>query len=105
MSDHLNPDLSAGQIAWLPIPSLSLQDAYIDFLARLQAQTPSPVIAWLHGLDLRRATQLNSWIATQSRLQVVACPIPIARRSPPADEIIRLTPPPLAADPFPAITS
>ena len=93
-----------GQIAWLPVASLSLQDAYVDFLARLQAQTTSPVVAWLHGLDLRRATQLNRWIATQSRLQVVACPIPLARRSAPADEIARLTPPPLAADPFPAAT-
>lgn len=94
-----------GQIAWLPVASLSLQDAYVDFLARLQAQTPSAVIAWLHGLDLRRAAQLNNWIATQPRLRVVACPISIARRMAPADEIIRLTPPPLASDPFPAITS
>jgi sulfate adenylyltransferase subunit 2 len=91
-----------GQIAWLPVASLSLQDAYVDFLARLQAHTSSPVVAWLHGLDLRRAAQLNDWIATQPRLQVVACPIPPARRAAPAGEIIRLVPPPLAADPFPA---
>ncbi len=91
-----------GQIAWLPVASLSLQDAYIDFLARLQAQTSSPVVAWLHGLALGRATQLNDWIATQPRLQVVACPIAPARRAPPADEILKLTPPPLASDPFPA---
>jgi sulfate adenylyltransferase subunit 2 len=92
-----------GQIAWLPTPSLSLQDAYVDFLARLQAQASAPVVAWLHGLDLRRATGLNGWIATQSRLQVVACPIPLARRAPPADEITRLPPPALAADPFAAL--
>ena len=57
-----------GQIAWMPAASLSLQDAYIDFLARLQARTSSPVVAWLHGLALGRATQLNDWIATQPRL-------------------------------------
>ena len=91
-----------GQIAWLPVASLSLQDAYVDFLGRLQAQTSSAVVAWLHGLDLRRAAVLNDWIATQPRLQVVACPIPPARRGAPADEITRLAPPPLAADPFPA---
>ena len=91
-----------GQIAWLPVASLSLQDAYIDFLARLQAQTSSPVVAWLHGLALGRAAQLNDWIATQPHLQVVACPIAPARRAPPADEILKLTPPPLASDPFPA---
>ena len=94
-----------GQIAWLPVASLSLQDAYVDFLARLQAQTPSPVVAWLHGLDLRRATHLNDWIATQARLQVLACPIALARRSAPAGEILRLAPPPLAADPFPAVAA
>jgi sulfate adenylyltransferase subunit 2 len=91
-----------GQIAWLPTPSLSLQDAYIDFLARLQAQTPQPVTAWLHGLALARATRLNDWIATQPRLRVLACPIAPARRAPPADEIVQLAPPPLAADPFPS---
>ena len=91
-----------GQVAWLPVASLSLQAAYVDFLARLQAQTSSPVVAWLHGLDLRRAAPLNDWIATQPRLQVVACPIPPVRRAVPADEITRLAPPPLAADPFPA---
>ena len=91
-----------GQIAWLPTPSLSLQDAYIDFLARLQAQTPQPVAAWLHGLALARASQLNDWIATQPRLQVLACPIAPARRAPPAGEIVQLAPPPLAADPFAA---
>ncbi len=90
-----------GQIAWLPVASLSLQDAYIDFLARLQAQTASPVVAWLHGLDLRRAAQLNDWIATRPRLQVLACPIGLARRAAPADEILGLEPPALAADPFP----
>ena len=89
-----------GQIAWLPVPSLSLQDAYIDFFARLLAQTPQPVAAWLHGLALARATALNDWIATQRRLQVLACPIALARRTPPADEIVQLAPPPLAADPF-----
>ena len=89
-----------GQIAWLPVASLSLQGAYIDFLARLQAQTSSPVLAWLHGLALGRATQLNDWIATQPRLQVLACPIALARRSAPAEEILKLAPPPLAADPF-----
>jgi sulfate adenylyltransferase subunit 2 len=91
-----------GQIAWLPVASLGLQDAYVDFLARLQAHTSSPVVAWLHGLDLRRAAQLNDWIETQPRLQVVACPIPPARRAAPADEIISLVPPPLAADALPA---
>jgi sulfate adenylyltransferase subunit 2 len=91
-----------GQIAWLPTPSLSLQDAYIDFLGRLLAQTPQPVAAWLHGLALARAAQLNDWIATQPRLQVLACPIAPARRAPPADEIVQLAPPALAADPFPA---
>jgi len=91
-----------GHAAWLPVASLSLQDAYVDFLARLQVQTTSPVLAWLHGLDLRRASQLNAWIATQPRLQVVACPIALARRAAPADEILQLTPPALAADPFPA---
>jgi sulfate adenylyltransferase subunit 2 len=94
-----------GHIAWLPTASLSLQDAYVEFLARLQSQTASPVVAWLHGLDLRRAAQLNDWIATQPRLQVVACPIPLARRSAPADEIIKLDPPPLAAAPFSAVTA
>ena len=91
-----------GQAAWLPVPSLSLQDAYIDFLARLQAHTPQPVAAWLHGLALARATQLNDWIAAQPRLQVLACPIALARRTAPADEIVQLAPPPLAADPFPS---
>jgi sulfate adenylyltransferase subunit 2 len=91
-----------GQIAWLPVASLGLQDAYVDFLARLQAHTSSPVVAWLHGLDLRRAAQLNDWIATQPRLQVVACPIAPVRRAAPADEIVRLVPPPLAADTLPA---
>jgi len=97
-----------GQIAWLPVASLGLQDAYVDFLARLQTQTPSPVVAWLHGLDLRRATRLNDWIAAQPRLQLLACPIPLARRAAPADEILALVPPPLAGDPFqepPAVTS
>ena len=89
-----------GQIAWLPTASLSLQDAYIDFLARLLAQTPQPVAAWLHGLALARAAQLNDWIATQPRLQVLACPIAPARRAPPAGEIVQLAPPALAADPF-----
>ena len=70
-----------GRIAWLPVASLGLQDAWIDFLARLQTQTPGPVAAWLHGLDLRRATLLNNWIAAQPRLQVLACPIPLARRA------------------------
>ncbi|MEO5689848.1 MAG: sulfate adenylyltransferase subunit CysD [Burkholderiaceae bacterium] len=91
-----------GQVAWLPAPSLSLQDAYVDFLARLLAQATSPVVAWLHGLDLRRAAQLNDWITTQPRLQVVACPIALTRRAPPADEILRLAPPALAAHPFAA---
>jgi sulfate adenylyltransferase subunit 2 len=90
-----------GRIEWLPVASLSLQDAYIDFLARLQAQAAGTVVAWLHGLALARATQLNDWIATQPRLQVVACPIALARRTAPADEILQLTPPPLAADPLP----
>ena len=92
-----------GQIAWLAAPSLGLQDAYVDFLDRLQGQSSSPVQAWLHGLDLRRATQLNAWIATQPRLEVLACPIAPARRHAPADEIARLAPPPLAADPFPPL--
>jgi len=91
-----------GRIAWLPTPSLSLQDGWIDFLARLQARTPQPVAVWLHGLALARATQINDWIATQPRLQVLACPVALARRTPPADEIVRLAPPPLAADPFPS---
>ena len=91
-----------GQIAWLPAASLGLQDAYVDFLGRLQAQAGGPLVTWLHGLDLRRAAQLNDWIATQPRLQVLACPIALARRAPPADEIVRLTPPALAVDPFPA---
>ena len=88
-----------GQIAWLPVASLSLQDAYVDFLARLQVHAAGPACAWLHGLDLRRATQLNDWIATQPRLQVAPCPVAPARRAPPAPEITRLEPPP-AADPF-----
>jgi sulfate adenylyltransferase subunit 2 len=91
-----------GQVAWLPVASLGLQEAYIDFLRRLLRQTASPVVAWLHGLDMRRAAQLNAWIATQPRLQVLACALPLARRSTPADEIAQLAPPPLAADPFPA---
>jgi sulfate adenylyltransferase subunit 2 len=94
-----------GQAAWLAAASLSLQDAYVDFLARLQAQTPSAVVAWLHGLDLRRATQLQGWIATQPRLHVEPCPIGLARRAAPADEILALAPPPLAADPFPATSA
>ena len=93
------------QIAWLPVASLSLQDAYIDFLARLQASTSNAVVAWLHGLDLRRAAQLNAWIATQPRLEVLACPIAPARRGPPAAEILHLMPPALAADPFPALAA
>jgi len=92
-----------GQIAWLPAASLGLQDAYVDFFARLQAQAAGPVVAWLSGLDLRRAAQLNDWIAAQPRLQVLACPIALARRAPPADEIVQLAPPPLAAEPFPAV--
>jgi len=91
-----------GQAAWLPTPSLSLQDSYIDFLGRLLGQTPQPVAAWLHGLALARATQLNDWIATQPRLQVLPCPIALARRAPPADEIVQLAPPALDADPFPS---
>ena len=94
-----------GRIAWLPVASLSSQDAYVDFLGRLLARTQSPVDAWLHGLDLRRAARLNDWIATQPRLQVVACPIAPLRRSAPAAEIASLTPPPLAADPFPATSA
>ena len=90
-----------GQIAWLPTPSLSLQDGWIDFLARLQAHAAQPVAAWLHGLALNRAIQLNEWIAMQPRLQALACPIGLARRAPPADEVVRLAPPPLAGDPFP----
>ena len=93
-----------GQIAWLPVASLSLQDAWIDFLRRLQAQASQPVVAWLHGLALGRAAQLNDWIATQPRLRVLACPIALARRAPPADEIARLAPP-LAAEPFPETTA
>jgi sulfate adenylyltransferase subunit 2 len=91
-----------GQIAWLPAPSLSLQDAYVDFLGRLQGDASGPVTVWLHGPDLRRATRLNDWLAAKPGLQVLACPIPIARRAAPADEILRLAPPALAADPFPA---
>jgi sulfate adenylyltransferase subunit 2 len=91
-----------GRIAWLPVASLALQDAYVDFLARLQVQSASPVVAWLHGLDLRRAAALNDWIATQPRLRVVGCPLRLARRVAPADEIVGLSPPPLAAEPFPA---
>ncbi len=94
-----------GQIAWLPAASLGLQDAYVDFFARLQAQAAGPVVAWLSGLDLRRAAQLNDWIAAQPRLQVLACPIALVRRAPPADEILQLAPPPLAADPFPPVTA
>jgi len=91
------------QIAWLPAPSLALQDAYVDFFSRLQSQAAGPVVAWLSGLDLRRAAQLNDWIAAQPRLQVLACPIALARRAPPADEILQLAPPPLAVEPFPSI--
>ncbi len=94
-----------GRIAWLPAASLGLQDAYVDFFARLQAQATGPVVAWLSGLDLRRAAQLNDWIAAQPRLQVLACPIALARRAPPADEILQRAPPPLAADPFPPVAA
>ena len=89
-----------GQIAWLPAASLGLQDAYIDFFARLLAQAGGPVTAWLSGLALSRAAALNDWIAARPDLQVLACPIALARRAPPADEIVRLAPPPLAADRF-----
>jgi len=94
-----------GQIGWLPVASLALQDAWVDFLRRLQGQASQPVVAWLHGLDLRRATQLNDWVATQPRLRVAPCPIALARRAPPAAEITRLAPPALAAEPFPAIAA
>jgi len=94
-----------GQIAWLPVASLALQDAYIDFLRRLQDHASQPVVAWLHGPDLRRAAQLNDWIATQPKLRVVPCPIALARRAAPADEIARLVPPALAAEPFPETTA
>ena len=88
-----------GRAAWLPVAALSRQDAYIDFFARLLHATTSPVAAWLHGLDLRRAGALNDWIARQPRLLVSACPIAPARRSPPAAEITRLQPPPRPAAP------
>ena len=94
-----------GQIAWLPTPSLSLQGGWIDFLTRLQAHAAQSVAAWLHGLALNRATQLNDWIATQPRLQVLACPIALARRAPPANEVVQLAPPPLAGDPFAATSA
>ena len=81
-----------GQIAWLPVASLSAQDAYVDFLDRLLAQTHGQVDVWLHGLELRRASTLAAWAAAQPRLRVVPCPIPLARRSPPAPEIGRLVP-------------
>jgi sulfate adenylyltransferase subunit 2 len=88
-----------GQVAWLPVASLGFQDAYVDFLGRLLRHTTSPVEAWLHGPDLRRADALNAWIAGQPRLTVRPCPIPLARRAPPADEVARLVPPPAAAPP------
>jgi sulfate adenylyltransferase subunit 2 len=88
-----------GQIAWLPVASLARQDAYVDFFARLLRHTASPVEAWLHGPDLRRADALNAWIAAQPRLAVRACPIPLARRAPPADEVAQLVPPPQPAEP------
>jgi len=94
-----------GQIAWLSAPSLALQDAYIDFFSRLQAQAAGPMVAWLSGLDLRRAAQLNDWIAAQPRLHVLSCPIALARRAPPADGILQLAPPPLASEPFPTVTA
>ena len=89
-----------GQIAWLPVAHLGLQDGYIDFLGRLLRQTSSPVVAWMHGLDLRRATQLKDWVSGQARLELVDCPIPLARRTPPAAEITNLPPTPLPAAPF-----
>ncbi len=86
-----------GQIAWLPVASLSLQDGYVDFLTRLLRQTRSAVVAWLHGLDLRRAAQLNDWVGTQQRLTLVDCPVPLSRRSAAATEITELPPLPVAA--------
>jgi len=88
-----------GHVAWLPVASLSSQDAYVEFLDRLLLQTQSPVDAWLHGPDLRRAALLMDWAATQPRLRVISCPIPLARRSPPAAEIAELAPPPLSPSP------
>jgi len=90
-----------GHVAWLPVASLSAQDAYVEFLERLLSQTRSPVDAWLHGLELRRAMQLAAWAATQPRLRLVACPIPVARRHAAAAEVAELAPPPLPAGPMP----
>jgi sulfate adenylyltransferase subunit 2 len=90
-----------GRIAWLPAASLGLQDAYIDFFRRLLLQARGPVTAWLHGLALQRAADLNAWTNAQPRLQIVACPIAPTRRGAPAAEIASLIPPPLPAPPFP----
>jgi sulfate adenylyltransferase subunit 2 len=91
-----------GRVAWLPVPNLSLQDAYVDFLSRLLRDAGTPLLAWMHGLDLRRAHALNAWAAAQAGLTLVDCPIPLARRSPAAAEIAVLQPPLPPASPPPA---
>src|SRR5262249_19931940 len=84
-----------GRVAWLSVTSLGLQDAYIDFLGRLLRETRGPVVAWLHGLDLRRAEQPGDWAAAGPPLASGDCPLPPPRRrSPAAPEIAELQPPP-----------
>jgi len=89
-----------GQIAWLPVAHLSLQDGYVAFLDRLQRHKRGGLVVWLHGVDLRRATQLNAWIAAQPMLALLDCPIPLGRRAGAAPEISALAPPALPAAPL-----
>jgi sulfate adenylyltransferase subunit 2 len=86
-----------GQVAWLPVASLARQDTWIDFLGRLLRLQRRPVTAWLHGLDLRRAVQLCAWAGAEARIEIVDCPLPLARRVAVAAEISRLKPPPARA--------
>jgi sulfate adenylyltransferase subunit 2 len=82
-----------GQVAWRPVSTPNQQSAWIDLLDRLLRHTASPVVAWLHGPALSRATQLTAWAATQPRLQLVDCPFGPTRREAPAPEFTQLPPP------------
>jgi sulfate adenylyltransferase subunit 2 len=88
-----------GLVAWLPVAEVARQDTWIDFLGRLAQLHDRPVTVWLHGLDLRRAAELMAWARAQPRLELVDCPLPLARRMAVAAEISRLEPPPVRAAP------
>ena len=96
-----------GQIAWLPVASLSLQDAYIDFLAPpagagLRNPSSRGCTAWPWAAPRSSTTgSRRSRACSVARLPDRAgAPRAAGRR----DRLPR-TPPPLATDPFPPITA